>query len=103
MPQNIILKLEAQTISQIVDQLLELPENTKVIILAPVINNRKGSHTDLINELRAQGFIRVRLDGTIYEIDNLPEIEKKINHQNRCCDRSTKNKSRDKTTHYRIY
>ena len=75
------IKLEAQTISQIVDQLLELPENTKVIILAPVINNRKGSHTDLINELRAQGFIRVRLDGTIYEIDNLPEIEKKINHQ----------------------
>ena len=75
------IKLEAQTISQIVDQLLELPENTKVIILAPVINNRKGSHTDLINELRAQGFIRVRLDGKIYEIDNLPEIEKKINHQ----------------------
>mgnify|MGYP000494971163 CR=1 FL=1 len=72
------IKLEAQTISQIVDQLLELPENTKVIILAPVINNRKGSHTDLINELRAQGFIRVRLDGKIYEIDNLPEIEKKI-------------------------
>jgi excinuclease ABC subunit A len=75
------IKLEAQTISQIVDQLLELPENTKVIILAPVINNRKGSHADLINELRAQGFIRIRLDGTIYEIDNLPEIEKKINHQ----------------------
>ena len=75
------IKLEAQTISQIVDQLLELPENTKVIILAPVINNRKGSHTDLINELRAQGFIRVRLDGKIFEIDNLPEIEKKINHQ----------------------
>ena len=75
------IKLEAQTISQIIDQLLALPENTKVIILAPVINNRKGSHADLINELRAQGFIRVRLDGTIYEIDNLPEIEKKINHQ----------------------
>ena len=75
------LKLEAQTISQIVDQLLGLPEDSKIIILAPIVNNRKGSHTDLINELRAQGFIRVRLDGTIYEIDNLPEIEKKINHQ----------------------
>jgi len=75
------LKLEAQTISQIVDQLLDLPEDSKIIILAPIVNNRKGSHTDLINELRAQGFIRVRLDGTIYEIDNLPEIEKKINHQ----------------------
>ena len=75
------LKLEAQTISQIVDQLLGLPEDSKIIILAPIVNNRKGSHTDLINELRAQGFIRVRLDGTIYEIDKLPEIEKKINHQ----------------------
>ncbi len=75
------LKLEAQTISQIVDQLLDLPENSKIIILAPIVNNRKGSHTDLINELRAQGFIRIRLDDIIYEIDSLPEIEKKINHQ----------------------
>jgi excinuclease ABC subunit A len=75
------IKLEAQTVSQIVDQLLSFPEDTKIMILAPVINARKGSHLDLIDELRAQGFIRIRLDGTIYEIDNIPPIQKNIKHQ----------------------
>ena len=75
------IKLEAQTVSQIVDQLLSFPEETKIMILAPVINARKGSHLDLIDELRAQGFIRIRLDGTIYEIDNVPPIQKNIKHQ----------------------
>ena len=75
------IKLEAQTVSQIVDQLLSFTEDTKIMILAPVINARKGSHLDLIDELRAQGFIRIRLDGTIYEIDNIPPIQKNIKHQ----------------------
>ncbi len=75
------IKLEAQTVSQIVDQLLSLPEDSKIMILAPVVNNRKGSHIDLIDELRAQGFIRIRLDGTIYEIDNIPAIQKNTKHQ----------------------
>jgi len=75
------IKLEAQTVSQMVDTLLAYPEETKVMILAPVINNRKGSQLDLIDELKAQGFIRIRLDGVIYEIDNLPPIEKNIKHQ----------------------
>ena len=75
------IKLEAQTVAQMVDELLSLPEDTKIMILAPVINNRKGSQLDLIDELRAQGFIRVRLDGRIYEIDDLPPIEKNIKHQ----------------------
>ena len=75
------IKLEAQTVSQIVDQLLSLPEDSKIMILAPVVNNRKGSHIDLIDELRAQGFIRIRLDGSIYEIDNIPPIQKNTKHQ----------------------
>ena len=75
------IKLEAQTVSQMVDQILAQPSETKLMILAPVINERKGSHLDLIDELRAQGFIRIRLDGVIYEIDNVPPLEKNIKHQ----------------------
>ena len=75
------IKLEAQTVSQMVDQILTYPVDTKLMILAPVINNRKGSHLDLIDELRAQGFIRIRLDGKIYEIDDIPPLEKNIKHQ----------------------
>ena len=75
------IKLEAKTVSQMVDQILSLPENTKLMILAPVINGRKGSHQDLLDELRAQGFIRVRIDGKIHEIDDIPQLEKNIKHQ----------------------
>ena len=74
-------RLQAQTISQIVDGILELGENKKIIVLAPLISNQKGTHRDLINELRSQGFIRIRLDGEIYEIDDLPIIEKNQKHQ----------------------
>lgn len=75
------IKLEAKTVSQMVDQILSLPQNTKLMILAPVINGRKGSHQDLLDELRAQGFIRVRIDGKIHEIDDVPLLEKNIKHQ----------------------
>ena len=75
------IKLEAKTVSQMVDQILSLPENTKLMILAPVINGRKGSHQDFLDEVRAQGFIRVRIDGKIYEIDDIPPLEKNIKHQ----------------------
>jgi len=75
------IKLQAQTVSQMVDQILTYPVDTKLMILAPVVNNRKGSHLDLIDELRALGFIRIRLDGKIYEIDDIPPLEKNIKHQ----------------------
>ena len=75
------IKLEAKTVSQIVDQILSLPQDTKIMILAPIINGRKGTHKDLMDELRAQGFIRVRVDGNIYEIDDTPQLEKNIKHQ----------------------
>jgi excinuclease ABC subunit A len=58
--------LEAQTVSQMVDHVLALPAETKLMILAPVVANRKGEQLDLFAELRAQGFARVRVDGTVY-------------------------------------
>ena len=70
------IKLEAQTVSQMVDHVLSMELDKKIMILAPVVNDRKGSHLDLINELKAQGFIRIRLDQKIYEIDDLPVLDK---------------------------
>jgi excinuclease ABC subunit A len=61
--------LEAQTVSQMVDSVLALPAETKLMILAPVVANRKGEQLDLFAELRAQGFARVRVDGNVYELD----------------------------------
>ncbi|MBW7901778.1 MAG: excinuclease ABC subunit UvrA [Rhodocyclaceae bacterium] len=72
--------LEAQTVSQMVDHVLALPEDTKLMILAPVVANRKGEQLDLFAELRAQGFVRLRVDGKIYEIDALPKLAKSQKH-----------------------
>ncbi len=74
------LPLEAQTVSQMVDHVLALPEETKLMILAPVVANRKGEQQDLFAELRAQGFVRLRVDGKIYEIDALPKLSKSQKH-----------------------
>ena len=74
------IPLEAQTISQMVDAVLALPEGAKVMLLAPVVRNRKGEHAQLFDELRAQGFIRVRVDGEIYGIDDVPELELRRKH-----------------------
>ncbi|MBS1191454.1 MAG: Excinuclease subunit [Rhodocyclaceae bacterium] len=72
--------LEAQTVSQMVDHVLALPEDTKLMILAPVVANRKGEQLDLFSELRAQGFARVRVDGKVYEIDEVPKLAKTHKH-----------------------
>ena len=72
--------LAAQSVSQMVDQVLALPEETKLMILAPVVSNRKGEQQDLFDELRAQGFVRVRVDGVIYELDNAPKLAKTTKH-----------------------
>ncbi|HEX6736031.1 MAG TPA: excinuclease ABC subunit UvrA [Azonexus sp.] len=72
--------LEAQTVSQMVDTVLALPAETKLMILAPVVANRKGEQLDLFTELRAQGFARVRVDGTVYEIDAVPKLAKSQKH-----------------------
>lgn len=73
-------KLEAQTVSQMVDSVLALPEDTKLMILAPVVSNRKGEQIDLFEELKAQGFVRLRVDGKIYEVDALPQLAKTTKH-----------------------
>ncbi len=72
--------LEAQTVSQMVDHVLALPEETRLMILAPVVAARKGEQLDLFAELRAQGFARVRVDGTVYEIDAVPKLNKMQKH-----------------------
>ncbi|MCH8529651.1 MAG: excinuclease ABC subunit UvrA [Saccharospirillum sp.] len=72
--------LEAQTISQMVDQVLALPEGSKLMMLAPLIRDRKGEHLHVFNELRAQGFVRVRVDGTVMDLDEVPALDKKRKH-----------------------
>jgi excinuclease ABC subunit A len=73
-------KLAAMTISQMVDAVLMLPEETKLMILAPAVVNRKGEQIELLLELRAKGFVRVRIDGKVYEIDAVPKLAKNVKH-----------------------
>lgn len=74
------LPLKAQTVSQMVDQVLALPEGTKLMLLAPVVQDRKGEHVHLIDNLRRQGFIRARIDGLICDLDEAPALEKNKKH-----------------------
>jgi len=74
------LPLKAQTVSQMVDQVLELPEGTKLMLLAPVVQDRKGEHVHLLDNLRRQGFIRARIDGLICDLDEAPALDKKKKH-----------------------
>ena len=75
---NIILT--AQSVSQMVDHVLQLPLDTRLMILSPLIVERKGEQVELFDELRAQGFIRLRIDGQVYEIDALPKLQKTQKH-----------------------
>ena len=72
--------LSAQSVSQMVDHVLTLPEDTRLMILAPLIIGRKGEQVDLFDELRAQGFVRLRIDGEVHEIDTLPKLKKNTKH-----------------------
>ena len=74
------ITLEAQTVSQMVDQVMNLPEDTRLMLLAPVVNERKGENQSLFDDLKRQGFIRVRVDGVVYELDEIPALEKNIKH-----------------------
>jgi excinuclease ABC subunit A len=73
--------LEAQTVSQMVDQVLALPEGSKLMLLAPVIAERKGEHARLLSELNAQGFVRARIDGQVCELDSAPELDPAKKHR----------------------
>ena len=72
--------LDAQTVSQMVDKVLELPENRRIMILAPVIVDRKGEHLHVFKELMAGGFIRARIDGLVVDLDHPPELDKNRKH-----------------------
>jgi excinuclease ABC subunit A len=72
--------LEAQTVSQMVDQVLTIPEGTRLMLLAPVVADRKGEHVQLMQDLQAQGFIRARIDGEVYELDDPPELDLRRKH-----------------------
>ncbi|MDJ0940585.1 MAG: excinuclease ABC subunit UvrA [Woeseiaceae bacterium] len=72
--------LEAQTVSQMVDQVLAMPEGSKLMLLAPVVDDRKGEHVQLMQDLLAQGFIRARIDGEVYELDQPPELDLRKKH-----------------------
>ncbi|HYK25134.1 MAG TPA: excinuclease ABC subunit UvrA [Steroidobacteraceae bacterium] len=74
------IDLEAQTVSQMVDQLLKLPEGTAVALLAPLVSERKGEHAEVLEELASQGFVRVRLDGRVHELDAAPPLDPKRKH-----------------------
>jgi excinuclease ABC subunit A len=73
--------LQAQTVSHMVDTVLALPEGTKLMLLAPVIRDRKGEHLHVFEELRAGGFVRARIDGIVTDLDDLPLLDKKKKHR----------------------
>lgn len=72
--------LESQTVSQMVDIVLALPEGEKLMLLAPVIRDRKGEHLHVFEELRANGFVRARIDGIVTDLDDVPTLDKKRKH-----------------------
>jgi len=73
--------LEAQTVSQMVDQVLALPEGTRLMLLAPVVSDRKGEHIQLMADLMAQGFVRARINGEVYELDQPPSLDLRKKHR----------------------
>ena len=74
------IDLEAQTVSQMVDQVMKLPEGTAAALLAPLVTDRKGEHAEVLEELAGQGFVRARIDGRLHEMDALPKLDPKRKH-----------------------
>ena len=73
-------ELAAQTISQMVDQVMAIKEGTRLMMLAPVVQDRKGEHVQLLAELQSQGFVRARIDGEVYELDDPPKLDLRRKH-----------------------
>ncbi len=74
------LPITSMSIDQIIDRVMEIPEKSKIILLAPIITNQKGTHEKALKRLKKDGFARVRIDKTIYDTDNLPKLEKNNKH-----------------------
>ena len=73
-------ELKAKTVSEICDEILKLEENTKIMIMAPVIRDKKGEHQALYEDLRKSGYVRLKINGKIYPIEEFPELEKNKKH-----------------------
>ncbi|MFP4104719.1 MAG: excinuclease ABC subunit UvrA [Phycisphaerae bacterium] len=74
-------EITSQTVSQMVDRILELPEGTRFMVLAPIVRGQKGQHQELLRHVQREGFVRVRIDGEIHDLKNLPELNKRKKHQ----------------------
>ncbi len=74
------LPIESQTVSQMVDRVMEMPEGTRLFLLAPIVRGRKGEYKRDFAELQKRGFQRVKVDGTFYEITDIPALDKKLKH-----------------------
>jgi excinuclease ABC subunit A len=75
------LPIEAQTVSQMVDRVLAMKEGTRLLLLAPVVRDRKGEYRKELAELQRRGFTRVKVDGTLYEIGDVPALNRKVKHE----------------------
>ena len=75
------LPIEAQTVSQMVDRVMTMPEGTRLLLLAPVVRDRKGEYRKELAELQRRGFTRVKVDGKLYEIAEVPALNRKIKHE----------------------
>ena len=75
------LPIEAQTVSQMVDRVMAMKEGTRLLLLAPVVRDRKGEYRKELAELQRRGFTRVKVDGTLYEIGEVPSLNRKIKHE----------------------
>ena len=73
-------EIRQQTVDQIMDQIMALPERTRIQLLAPIVRGRKGEHTKLMEDMAKQGFVRVRVDGEIYELSDPPKLQKTYKH-----------------------
>lgn len=72
--------IEKQSIDQVVDRIMELPDKTKLLIIAPIVRSRKGEHKSVFESIRKEGYVRVKVDGTIYDVNDVPELDKKKKH-----------------------
>lgn len=72
--------LQAQTVSQMVDQVLALPQGSKIMLLAPIVRDRKGEHQHVFEQLRRDGFVRARIDGVVVDLDDTPPLDKRRKH-----------------------
>ena len=76
-------ELKGKTVSEICDEVLKLKENTKIMIMSPIIRDKKGEHQGIYEDLRKSGYVRVKINAKVYPIEEFPELEKNKNKSER--------------------